>query len=217
MRRIAPAYERITFDKEVVTRPRHGEEERNLPQAELCGPGHPLFDAVVGHAITATRADVERGAVLYDPDAGQPAILRFLSFDVVDGNGDIVRRVFAAAREQLRRPRRARAVILAVRLRPRGRDNGIEPRSPEVAPQHEDLLTWSRQHLFEQPFADARRRASGVADIQADFVRRSFDALLIGADEAALAAEDELDRGVARRRGTIAQGRAPEGDLPHPL
>lgn len=57
VRRIAPAYERITFDKSIAARPRRGEEERHLPQAELFGPGHPLFDAVTAHAPRGHRPD----------------------------------------------------------------------------------------------------------------------------------------------------------------
>ncbi len=201
-RRIAPAYERITFDKQIVTRLRRTEEERSLPQAELCGPGHPLFDALVSHAIAATAADVERGAVVYDPDADQPAVLRFLSFDVVDGNGDIVRRVFAGAREYLdgRIELERSSSLFDFALE---RDTAHAPAVPDVAPQDDDLLTWSRQHLFEHAFHEACRERKDVANIQEDFVRRSFGALLIGADEAALAAEDELDRGIGGAEGRL--------------
>ena len=58
---------RALFDKGVVTRPRTT-EEASLPTAELCGPGHPLFDALVDHVIVRTTDDLARGAVLVDPD-----------------------------------------------------------------------------------------------------------------------------------------------------
>ena len=202
-RRIAPSYERLTFEKDIVTRPRRTEEERTLPQAELCGAGHPLFDALVGNSITATRGDIERGAVLYDPDADQPAILRFLSFDAVDGNGEVVRRVFAAAREHLdgriELERTASLFDFVPRL-----DHGHQPPAlPDVAPGGEDLVTWSRQHLFEDAFRDALGERAKVADIQEEFIRRSFGALLVAADEMAMAAEDELDRGILGAEGRL--------------
>ena len=50
LRQIAPDYKRITFDKSIATRPRNSAEEATLPVAELCGPGHPLFDALVSYA-----------------------------------------------------------------------------------------------------------------------------------------------------------------------
>lgn len=54
-RRIAPSYERLTFDKEVATCPRRGDEEAALPQPEPCGPGHPPFDALIAFVISHTR------------------------------------------------------------------------------------------------------------------------------------------------------------------
>jgi len=207
-RRIAPSYERLTFEKDIVTRPRRSEEERTLPQAELCGAGHPLFDALVGHAIRATREDVERGALLFDPDAEQPAILRFLSFDALDGNGEVVRRVFATAREQLdgRIELERSASLFDFASRPA--DLQPSASSPDIAPEDEDLVTWARQHLFETSFRDAGAERASVADIQEDFVSRSFGALLVAADEAAMAAEDELDRGI-----TGAEGRLRKAEL----
>ncbi len=208
-RRIAPSYERLTFDKAIVSRPRRTEEERSLPQAELCGAGHPLFDALIAHSISVTRDDVERGAVLYDPDADVPAVLRYLSFDAVDGNGDVVRRVFASAREYLdgRIELERSSSLFDFAVEPVG---GVptRPGVPDVAPGDDDLVTWSRQHLFEAAFDKACMERASVADIQEDFVRRSFGALLVGADEAAMAAEDEIDRGV-----TGAEGRLRKAEL----
>jgi superfamily II DNA or RNA helicase len=203
-RRIPPSYERLTFDKSVVTRPRRTEEERGLPQAELCGPGHPLFDALISHAIDVTRPDIERGAVVYDPDADGTAILRYLAFDAVDGNDETVRRVFAAAREYLdgRIELERSSSLFDFALRPTAGSGALAP-LPDVTPDDNDLVTWSRQHLFERAFHEACEERAGVADIQDDFVRRSFGALVVGADEAALAAEDELDRGVVGAEGRL--------------
>ena len=54
---------------------------RRFPQAELCGPGHPLFDALVAHMIGRTGDRRCTGAVLIDPDADTPRALRFLAGD----------------------------------------------------------------------------------------------------------------------------------------
>src|SRR5581483_7250739 len=90
LRQIAPEYKRVTFDKAVATRPRRSEEEAALPAAELCGPGHPLFDAVVEYVVDRTAREVAKGAVFFDPDIEEPTVLRFLAGEVVDGNGDTV-------------------------------------------------------------------------------------------------------------------------------
>src|SRR5205823_6606729 len=90
LRQVAPEYKRLTFDKALMTRPRRGEEEAALPAAELCGPGHPLFDALAAYVVERTGPEVGRGAVFFDPDLVEPTVLRFLVGDVVDGNGEIV-------------------------------------------------------------------------------------------------------------------------------
>src|SRR5206468_8302302 len=58
-RRLATEYARLTFDKSVVTRSQTS-EEASLPAAELCGPGHPLFDALVDDAISRTTDELKR-------------------------------------------------------------------------------------------------------------------------------------------------------------
>ena len=67
-----PRVRRLTFDKTVAMRPRPTPTTRRLPAAELCGPGHPLFDALVGHAIEPTGGDFAEGAVFLDPTSSSP-------------------------------------------------------------------------------------------------------------------------------------------------
>jgi superfamily II DNA or RNA helicase len=94
-RRIAPAYERLTFDKQVAMRPRTPDDDPDTPVAELCGPGHSLFDALVEFALDNTRADLAAGAAFHSPTVGEPQLLHFLTGDAVDGNDELVHRTFA--------------------------------------------------------------------------------------------------------------------------
>jgi superfamily II DNA or RNA helicase len=197
-RRIAPSYERLTFDKQVATRPRRSEEEAALPQPELCGPGHPFFDALVTFVISHTQDDVRRGARLLDPDILAPAVLRFLTFDVIDGNGEVVRRVMTSVREVGAR-READRLGSLFDLIPAAPDASIEV-VPAGGP---DLVTWARQQLFESVFRSASEDRVHVADVQEEFLRRSFGELLASADEAVFAAEDEIAAGVQGADGRL--------------
>ena len=67
---------------------------------------------------------------------------------------------------------------------------------------------WARQHLFEPVFQDAKAEREHVAAIQEDFLKRSFNALLAQADEAIIAAEEEIDRGVQGAEGGSARPRS---------
>ncbi len=206
LRQIAPDYKRLTFDKSVAARPRRTEEEALLPVAELCGPGHPLFDALVGYVIERTRPEVAKGAVFFDPDIDEPSVVRFLVGNVVDGNGEIVRRTLAAARLIADgRVEPAPAVSLYDVIP--STDEMWPPRHAApmevTVPADPELVMWARQHLFERVFQDAKSERENVASIQEDFLKRSFNALIAQADAAIIAAEEEIDRGVQGAEGRL--------------
>ena len=205
LRQIAPDYKRLTFDKAVAARPRHSEAEAAMPVAELCGPGHPLFDALVAHVVERTAPEVAKGAIFLDPDVDEPTMLLFLIGAVVDGNGEIVRRSLAAARiypDGRFEAAPAASLFDRIPAAPDARPARGEP-LPVTAPANPELIMWARQHLFERVFQDARTEREHVATIQEDFLKRSFNALLAQADAAIIAAEEENDRGVQGAEGRL--------------
>jgi hypothetical protein len=205
LRQIAPEYKRLTFDKSIATRPRISEDEAALPAAELCGPGHPLFDALVSYVIERTAAEVAKGTVFFDPDVDEPMVLRFLTGDAADGNGEIVRRTLAAVRvrpDETVEP--APATSLFDVVPPTGEINPPPAEPPAVARQEDaDLVMWARQHLFEQVFQEAKVEREHVAAVQEDFLKRSFGSLIAQADAAIIAAEEEAERGVQGAEGRL--------------
>jgi hypothetical protein len=207
LRQIATDYKRLTFDKSVAARPRRTEEEASLPAAELCGPGHPLFDAVVDYVVERTAPEVAKGALFFDPDIDEPSILRFLVGDVVDGNGDIVRRSLAVARVSANRGIEAASAISlfdVVPLTDQGSRTDSEPLRAELATEPEpELVMWARQHLFEMIFNEAKAERGHVAAIQEDFLKRSFNSLLSQAETAIIAADEEIERGVQGAEGRL--------------
>ena len=96
-RRIPTEYSRLTFEKSVVTCPRMA-DEADLPAAELCGPGHPLFDGLIDYVLEHTADDLGRGAVFIDPDTSETTTLAITTGDVVDGNGELVHRALSTIR-----------------------------------------------------------------------------------------------------------------------
>lgn len=200
-RQIAPTYERLTFEKAVATRPRRDEREAALPQAELCGPGHPLFDALVGHVIARTVNAVASGAVLIDPDAQEACALRFLVGDVVDGNGELVYRHVSAVRL-------SGGGAPPARSRYQSLYDLAPPQAPVVTPglelaEDDATVTWARQHIFEPLYVAAKTEREAVADIQLDFLHRSFNSLLAAADQAVIAAEEDVERGAIGAEGRL--------------
>ena len=204
LRQIAPDYKRLTFDKSVAARPRRAEDEATLPAAELCGPGHPLFDALAAYCIERTANEVARGAVFLDPDAQEPTLLRFLVGDVVDGNGEVVRRTLAAARVLPDgRIEPASAAFLFDVVPPGSEALAPLSEEPTTAQADSELALWARQHLFEGVFQQTRVERENIASIQEDFLKRSFNSLLAQADAAIIAADEEIDLGVQGAEGRL--------------
>jgi superfamily II DNA or RNA helicase len=199
-RRVAPEYKRLTFDKSVVTRPRTT-SDAELPVAELCGPGHPLFDALVGYVIDRSWDELAKGAVLLDPDTEQTTCLAAITGEVIDGNADLVHRALAMVRlygdGRVERPRFATLYDLVVPVEPSRPD----PTGPTI--DIEALEMWARQHVFEDIYRDKKAEREHVAEVQLEFLARSFNSILAQADEAMLAADDEVARGVQGAAGRL--------------
>ena len=79
--RIQSRYERITFDKSLVTLP-------GRPTATLVCPGHPLLDALTDLVLERDRGLLRRGAILVDErDAGTtPRVLFYLEHAIQDAS-----------------------------------------------------------------------------------------------------------------------------------
>jgi superfamily II DNA or RNA helicase len=199
-RRVAPEYKRLTFDKSVATRPRTT-SDADLPVAELCGPGHPLFDALVDHVIDRSWDELARGAVLLDPDTQQSTCLAAITGDVIDWNGDLVHRALATVRiygdGRLERPHFATLYDLVAP------DEVAHPDPAAPTIDVESLEMWARQNVFEDIYRDAKAERDHVAEVQLEFLARSFNSILAQADEAILAADDEVANGVQGAAGRL--------------
>lgn len=205
-RLVAPAYERLTFDRQVTLQP---PEQRSGPPPELCGPGHPLFDEAVSAVYRHTAAALDRGAVLFDPDADGPHVLAFVTGEVIDGNGDIAHRRFStvginpdghlhhAAHTSLY------DLVTADGDRPRP-----EPLPDHADPDSDELVSWCRHHLFEEDYRRVRDERRHAADLQRDFVEQSAREVLYDIDRSLIDYDDEVDRGVPG-----AQGRRRQAEL----
>jgi len=148
---------------------------------------------------------VTKGAVFFDPDISEPTVLRFLVGDVLDGNGEIVRRTLAAIKLMADgRIEAAPAVSLFDVVPPTGEiRHTADETPPDPVPTDDAVVMWARQHLFEHVFQEARAEREHVAAIQEDFLKRSFGSLIAQADEAIMAAEEEIDRGVQGAEGRL--------------
>src|SRR5579859_2564420 len=91
---ILPRYERVVFEKELVT-------VQSKPQAALICPGHPLLDAVIDHLLDQHRDLLKQGAILVDPhDEGETMrVLFYLEHTIQDASLDAAGRPRIVSRQ----------------------------------------------------------------------------------------------------------------------
>jgi superfamily II DNA or RNA helicase len=197
-REVFPRYERLTFDKAVALRERTTEEERSMPEAELCGPGHPLFDSMTAAVIERTRGDIGAGACFMAPDADQPFVAYFIIGDSVDGNGDVVHRAFAVVRQPLGGALSSAKLFLYDLLPAPTHAVGGEELSDVGI-----VTAWARRHEFERHYQQARADRARVADIQEEYLRKSFTAILQRHQETLFDLDAEVADDVAGAEGRL--------------
>ena len=80
---VLQAYERVVFDKALITQP-------GMPLAEFVCPGHSLLDATIDVLLEQHRDLLRRGAVLVDAAdrSDQPRVLLFLEHSVTDARAN---------------------------------------------------------------------------------------------------------------------------------
>src|SRR6266571_1030592 len=82
-RRFGPVekeYKKLSFQKEQLKR---------YPDAELFGPGQPLFESVVERIVTIYDSDVRSGAAFFDPDRKEESVVAFFRVPVRDRRGRV--------------------------------------------------------------------------------------------------------------------------------
>ncbi|MBI3912010.1 MAG: DUF3883 domain-containing protein [Armatimonadetes bacterium] len=80
---VLPRYERITFEKDLISAP-------GKPLAAFICPGHPLLDATIDLILEQYRDLLKRGAVLVDPadPSEEPRALLYLEHSIQDARTD---------------------------------------------------------------------------------------------------------------------------------
>jgi superfamily II DNA or RNA helicase len=84
---LATHYHRVAFDVERIT-------PDGLAQADLLGPGHPLYEAVMDEVTNAYGNVLSRGSVLGSSSITKPCVLAGVVEEIVDGTGVQVARRF---------------------------------------------------------------------------------------------------------------------------
>lgn len=189
-REIFPRYERLTFDRDAALSAASTTAQGPATDAELCGPGHPLFDAALATIIEHTRADVEAGAAFSSPDPAVPKAVFFIIADSIDGNKETVHRAFASITDTPGGVLASERVFLYDLVAHTG---GMPP--PEAA-EDDAVVGWARAHEFERHYQRARSERRRAADIAEEYLEKAFSLILSRHQDVLLDLDAEVEEGV---------------------
>jgi SNF2 family DNA or RNA helicase len=74
-------YKEVVFNKDLL---------QNDPTLEWVTPGHPLFESVRALVNDKTQGDLHRGAIFFDLQRPDPALLDVFSAEIRDGRGNVL-------------------------------------------------------------------------------------------------------------------------------
>jgi SNF2 family DNA or RNA helicase len=157
---VARNYDRICFDRSTL------DTDARL---EWVTPGHPLFEAVRRQVWAQTQPQLRQGAVFYELEREQPALLELFIAGVADGVGNVLhRRLFlvesnADGTRRLRDPSYLLDLIVPERL-------------PQVMPSLPTDDARTQAFLFEKALQPFRTEIAGEREHELDLIEASVRA-----------------------------------------
>jgi len=154
---VAKNYDRICFDRKPT------EKDARL---EWVTPGHPLFEALRRQIWEQTQPHLRRGAVFYELEREQPALLELYVGSVADGTGiTLHRRVFLIETnaDGTRRLRDSSYLL----------DLIIPAKAPQLLPELPADATGTQTFLFEKALQPFLREIAGEREHELDLIERS--------------------------------------------
>ena len=169
-RRFGPVlkeYRKATFQKEIL---------KQIPDAELMGPGHPLFEMISDRVQKDFGEALRQGAIFYDPDRKSPAHLTLYHAQVQDGRGQIVGgRLFAIEVDEDRNPRLANPASL---LDYTPAEHPSQQPLTWNDPEDETVLNWAYDVIFDPYLNEIQHRRKHELDLTERHVALSLDHLI---------------------------------------
>jgi superfamily II DNA or RNA helicase len=163
---LAKSYDRICFDRGTL------EADARL---EWVTPGHPLFEAVRRQVWDQTQPQLRQGAVFYELEREQPALLELFIAGVADGVGNVLHRRLFLVETNADGTRRLRDPSYLL-------DLIIPERQPKVLPELPADDPRTQTFLFEKALQPFRAEIAGERQHELDLieasVRACFDELI---------------------------------------
>lgn len=160
-------YKKLTFRKEDL---------RRFPGAELIGPGHSLFEAVVDRVSSLYSTDLRNGATFYDPDRKTRSVAAFFRVPVSDGKGRVVgERLVALEVPDTGEPQKANPSLLLDCKPAKSIDSS--PVNP-IKVEEGALLQWGYESVFKPYLVEIQSRRNRDISLARHHVEVSINSLI---------------------------------------
>jgi superfamily II DNA or RNA helicase len=154
---LARNYDRICFDRSTL------ESDARL---EWVTPGHALFESVRRQVWEQTQSQLRQGAVFYELERDQPALLELFVAGVADGVGNILHRRLFLVESNSDGTRRLRDPAYLL-------DLIVPEKPPKLLPNVASDDTRTQTFLFEKALQPFRTEIAGEREHELDLIERS--------------------------------------------
>jgi superfamily II DNA or RNA helicase len=195
LRQVSPELKRRfgPVDKEYKMLTFHKEDLKRHAEAELMGPGHPLFEAVVDRVLSLYGVDVRSGAAFYDPDRKKESVVAFFRVPVHDGRGIIVgERLVALEVSSDSEPTRVNPSLL---LDCKPADFAGCSSSNPVQVEESSLLQWGYDRIFRPYLDEMQARRSRDLALAKKHVEISLNSLIAESQHKLMKYKRQLSQG----------------------
>jgi hypothetical protein len=176
-------YKKFTFQKEQL---------KHYPDAELFGPGHPLFESVVDQIIGRYANDVRSGAAFFDPDRKNESVVAFFRVPVHDGSGSTVGNRLVALEIPIGgQPEKVNPSLL-IDCKPA--DSWESSGNPSLGDETA-LLRWGYEKVFRPYLDEMQARRNRDLSIAKHHVEISLNSLIVESQRKIMKYKKQLERG----------------------
>ena len=154
---LARSYDRICFERATL--------QKDL-RFEWVTPGHPLFETVRRQIWQQTQPQLRRGALFFELEREQPALLELFIASVVDGTGALLHRRLFAVETNHDGTRRLRDPSYLL-------DLIIPEKPPQIVPETTSSDAASQAFLFEKALQPFQKEISDEREHELALIERS--------------------------------------------
>ena len=154
----------------------HKEDLKQRADADLMGPGHPLFESVIDRVLTLYGPDIRSGAAFCDPDRTKTSIVAFFKTPVYDGRGTIAGERLVAL--EISPENKVTRVNPSLLLDCKPSENLVPEDTQHVNLDESSMLQWGYDCVFEPYLQEIQARRSRDLFLAKKHVEVSLNSLI---------------------------------------